>query len=261
MNLHHHPEQIDRLAAEYALGTLRGGARRRLEHLARTDEVVGQAVRHWQRRIAAMTELVPGVPPPESVWRAIEAQLGQALRRPAALTAPRPVSPSRAATRPLSAAGRWFDSLNFWRGWAAFATVAAVLVLGLAITGQWPAWVGTQHDHSGARIGYVAVLHDQASQSTMLVTWDDAHSTMTLRTLVSYPLRSDQTLQLWGLPSQGHPVSLGLIRGGAAYTVQLPERPQNYPVLAVSVEPSGGSTKPDGPTGPVVYSGKLVPTT
>jgi anti-sigma-K factor RskA len=32
-----------------------------------------------------------------------------------------------------------------------------------------------------------------------------------------------------------------------------------YPMLAVSVEPVGGSPNPNGPTGPVVYTGKVIP--
>ena len=35
MNIDRHPELLDRLASAYALGTLRGGARRRFEALAR----------------------------------------------------------------------------------------------------------------------------------------------------------------------------------------------------------------------------------
>ena len=35
MDIHRHPERLDHLAAAYALGTLRGGARRRFEALAR----------------------------------------------------------------------------------------------------------------------------------------------------------------------------------------------------------------------------------
>jgi anti-sigma-K factor RskA len=37
------------------------------------------------------------------------------------------------------------------------------------------------------------------------------------------------------------------------------QQPQQYTALAVSIEPSGGSPNPDGPTGPVVFSGKLLP--
>jgi anti-sigma-K factor RskA len=157
-----------------------------------------------------------------------------------------------------------FENLNFWRGWAFVAgavALAALVALGVALRPQLstqPAAGGA----NGARIGYVAVLHDQTSQqSTLLITWDDAHSILTLYKLASYPLQSNQTLQLWGLPApQGNPVSLGVIRADMRYSVHLHERPQNYPVLAVSVEPSGGSPNLNGPTGPVVYTGKLVPT-
>jgi len=253
MNLRNNPELLDRLAAEHALGTLRGGSRRRLETLAHSDNTVRRALDTWRRRIEAIAELQPGQTPPESVWLAIEARLG--LKLHSARTTPPPVKTDNARVR----VERWFDNLNFWRGWSMVATVAAVLALAVALRPLLPA--SSTSPAEAAKIAYVAVLHDQASQSTLLVTWDDAHSTMNLRKLADYPLRSDQALQLWGLPSQGHPVSLGVIKPGAGYSVKLSERPQNYPVLAVSVEASGGSRNPDGPTGPVVYSGKLVPTT
>jgi anti-sigma-K factor RskA len=32
-----------------------------------------------------------------------------------------------------------------------------------------------------------------------------------------------------------------------------------FPALAVSVEPPGGSPNPDGPTGPVIYTGRVIP--
>ena len=43
MNITQHPELLDRLAASYALGTLRGGARRRFESLAREHATVRAA--------------------------------------------------------------------------------------------------------------------------------------------------------------------------------------------------------------------------
>jgi len=155
-----------------------------------------------------------------------------------------------------------FRSLGFWRGWALVASAVAVVALAIALRPLLTTQAATD-GAGGARIDYVAVLHDQTSQqSTLLITWDDTHSTLTLYKLASYPLQSNQTLQLWGLPApQGNPVSLGVIGADARYSVHLQERPQNYPVLAVSVEPSGGSPNPNGPTGPMVYTGKLVPTT
>ena len=50
MNITQHPDLLDRLAASYALGTLRGGARRRFETLAREHATVRAAALVWQTR-------------------------------------------------------------------------------------------------------------------------------------------------------------------------------------------------------------------
>jgi anti-sigma-K factor RskA len=69
---------------------------------------------------------------------------------------------------------------------------------------------------------------------------------------------SDKSMQLWGLPKEGHPVSLGVLPVGG--TARFKAASVNaYPMLAVSVEPVGGSPNPNGPTGPVVYTGKVIP--
>src|SRR5215204_2750510 len=57
MNLLDHPDLADRLAAAYALGTLRGGARRRFEAQARQSPTLRAAALAWQERFGAMTEL------------------------------------------------------------------------------------------------------------------------------------------------------------------------------------------------------------
>ena len=57
MNLMQHPELLDRLASSYALGTLRGGARRRFETLARDQAPVRAAALIWQSRLASLNEL------------------------------------------------------------------------------------------------------------------------------------------------------------------------------------------------------------
>ena len=58
------PDLADRLAAEYALGTLRGGARRRFEALLTAHPVLRQATRDWQAGDAFIVE-----------WRALTVAL------------------------------------------------------------------------------------------------------------------------------------------------------------------------------------------
>ena len=258
MNLHQRPDLIDRLAAEYALGTLRGPARRRLDTLAASSDAVHQAVQGWQRRIDAMAELGQPVEPPGSVWLAIESRLGLASFTRTAPQVP-PTTPPRTsrASAPVRVPSRWWDNLGVWRGIAGVALAAAVVSIVVALRLIVP---GVPAGAPGeSRIAYLSVLHDDQSRSMMLVTWDDAHNTVTLRRLSDTAVPSDRDLQLWGIPSGGAPVSLGVLPKKGAAVFKVAHRPQNYGVLAISVEPSGGSPNPNGPTGPVIFTGKLVP--
>jgi anti-sigma-K factor RskA len=253
MNLHQRPDLLDRLAAEYALGTLRGRARRRLDALAIGNDAIQQAISIWQRRLDAMAELGRAVEPPGSVWLAIESRLGLA-----SATRGRFEEPTPRTTTPRRPTSNWWDNLGFWRGLSGVALAVAIVSIVISlrtVAPTVPAGVP-----AAQRVGYVSVLHDDQSNSTMLVTWDDAHSTVTLQRLNETPVPSDRDLQLWGIPSSGAPASLGVLPKKGTVTFKVTHRPQNYGVLAISVEPTGGSPNPNGPTGPVIYSGKLVPT-
>ena len=72
MNLKNNPVLMDQLAASYALGTLRGGARRRVEMLARDDAALRAAALIWQSRLASVAELQQEVAPSPAVWKRIE---------------------------------------------------------------------------------------------------------------------------------------------------------------------------------------------
>jgi anti-sigma-K factor RskA len=73
-------------------------------------------------------------------------------------------------------------------------------------------------------------------------------------------LPADSVVQLWVIPADGRPRSLGVIAEARASDMPMPNPMMPYLVadamLAVSIEPMGGSPK-DVPTGPVVASGKL----
>ena len=82
------------------------------------------------------------------------------------------------------------------------------------------------------------------------------------RSLVLQPLNAGQTvalnqaLELWAVPAQGAPRSLGLVSAQQATTVLRASLLKDTAAFAVSVEPPGGS--PSGaPTGPIVSVGRL----
>src|SRR5690349_20633640 len=72
MDLLNHPDLIDRLAAAYALRTLRGGARRRFETLARSSPTLRVSAQVWQERLMSITELQHAQQPGPNVWKRIE---------------------------------------------------------------------------------------------------------------------------------------------------------------------------------------------
>jgi anti-sigma-K factor RskA len=111
---------------------------------------------------------------------------------------------------------------------------------------------------------YVAVLQRDAASPAFLLTFDLDKRTLTVRT-VGAPRQAGKSYELWLVSDRfASPRSLGLV-GNEEFT----QRPQlaNYDAVtinratyAVSLEPEGGS--PTGkPTGPVLYSGKLLQAT
>ncbi len=257
MDLHRYAGLIDQLAAEYTLGVLRGGSRRRFEQISQHDPVIRVAVETWKLRLTAMSELGPAVAPPPEIWAAIERRLNFVnARRDAAATVTRP------AVATPRAAPKWFENLSFWRGWSIAATAIAAIALVISIrelstVAPVPAPV-VQQVVQEPRIGYVATLADKQSNAMMLVTWDDKTSEVTVRRLSGSSDPSDKSMQLWGLPKEGHPVSLGVLPVGGVARFKAASVGA-YPLLAVSMEALGGSANPNGPTGPVVYTGKVVP--
>jgi anti-sigma-K factor RskA len=272
MNIIGNPSLLDQLAASYALGTLRGGARRRFEALARESATVRTSAILWQERLASMTELQPSEVPSPNVWKRIENLLA-AQRQPAraATTVPE-------ATPLLDGLRR---ALGWWRGAAlagGVATAAAVLV-GVNLSGQ----VRTQGEQlaQAARqngelaqqktqlearlqatpsIEYVAVLADDKAAPSMLVTFDPQKQTLVLKRVGGYQEASDKSLQLWALPSTG-PKSLGVLGGDQVIRLTAaPGEVTQVPALAISLEPKGGVPPGSGPTGPVLFKGALLQT-
>lgn len=259
MNLTQKPELLDRLAAAYALGTLRGGARRRFEQLAREYAQVRAAALLWQGRWSAFSEVQEPVQPDAAVWTRID-NLLQAEKTNAKLAQQRELATTKSHSRALA----------WWRGLAvagSLATVAAVSV-GLWLTGtaqQQMSSLQTQLETTQAalqaapQIQYVAVLADGKADASMLVTFDPRNNQLVLQRVGGFKEPSNQSLQLWALPPQGAPRSLGVMGQGKLDQFEAHESDvKAVPALAISLEPKGGVPSETGPTGPVLFKGALI---
>ncbi|HZY19093.1 MAG TPA: anti-sigma factor [Ramlibacter sp.] len=267
MDLHRHPDLADRLACAYALGTLRGGARRRFEALARQHLTLRTAALLWQERFASLTELQPHEAPGPNVWKRIENLIAAEQR------------PDAAKEEPML--DRLRRHLGWWRGAALAGGVAAAAVavvsvnLGrtvqaregeLARAGEQARQLAQQNTQLSAQlqarpdIQYVAVLSDEKSTASVLVTFDPQRNTLTLKRVGNFQEGPDRSLELWALPPGGAPRSLGVL--GAAPVIRLTaaeNQVREVPALAISLEPRGGA--PAGkPTGPVLFKGALLQT-
>lgn len=263
MNLTRNPELLDRLAASYSLGTLRGGARRRFEHLAREYPQVRAAALLWQGRWSAFSEVQTPVQPDAVVWTRI-ANLVQAENTNARLAQQRetvaPNLPGRA--------------LAWWRGLAMAGGLAAVAAISVGLWSHQGLKDASQQQLSALQtqlqmaqaalqaapqVQYVAVLADGKADASMLVTFDPRHQQLVLQRVSGFKEADNQSLQLWALPPEGAPRSLGVMGDGKLEQLTAQETDvRAIPALAISLEPKGGVPSSTGPTGPVLFKGALI---
>ncbi|MDQ0016238.1 anti-sigma-K factor RskA [Variovorax boronicumulans] len=248
MNLTAHPELLELLAASHALGTLRGGARRRFEALAREQAPVRAAALVWQSRLASMTELQSPIVPDAAVWTRIR-NIIDAEKAQHAIERQRDEANAKAAAHPQ---GGWLRSLALWRGATAAGALATVLavVVGMNLRDQL---------NNAPAVQYVAVLSDDQAAASLLVTFDPKKKQLVLQRVGSYSEGTDKSLQLWALPPGGAPRSLGVLDNAPALRLAASESDvHQVPTLAVTLEAKGGVPPGSGPKGPVVFKGALI---
>lgn len=255
MNLSQHPELLDQLASAYALGTLRGGACRRFETLAREQPVVRAAALVWQGRVAGMNELQMPREPAPAVWSRID-NLVRADEDIATMAAAR-------AEAPRPPASGWWRNLALWRGASAAGALATVLavVTAVGLRDDLGGQIGELQAQlaSAPKVEYVAVLNDDQASAAMLVTFDPVNNRLTLQRVGGFQEASDKSLQLWALPPSGSPRSLGVLSQERLLQLAAGESDvREIPTLAISLEPKGGVPSETGPTGPVLFKGALI---
>ncbi|MER8411278.1 anti-sigma factor [Mesorhizobium sp. M1342] len=225
----------DLLAAEYVLGVLDADERQIVSRRIDADTVFARLVEGWEVSLSPLAAAYPEVEPSVSVKTAVDRRL---------------FANAAAATTPAESRGGLWSSLAFWRGFAA-AAVAALAIYIVVPTLNPPV------EQPQARL--VASLAAEGSDVRYLAVYDGAHHEIGL-SHVSGERASGKDFELWMIEGKNPPVSMGVIPAGAtAHIVVSPAAQQKLAqgaVLAVSLEPSGGS--PTGqPTGPVVAAGDL----
>lgn len=214
------------LAAEFALGVLAGAERAAVARRVASEPGFALMVAAWEERLAPWAAGIAEVAPPPAVWERITTAL-----------------PAQPAPR----VSLW-QSLAFWRGLTLATGALAAACIGALI------YLGTATQPTPL----VAAI-EGGGQRSFVATVDTGRGSIAV-VPAAYSADATRVPQLWLIPSDGRPRSLGLLRADRAVTIAIPPvlvaQTVGGATLAVSLEPQGGS--PTGaPTGPVIGAGKL----
>lgn len=253
MNIAQHPELVERLAAAYALGTLRGPARHRFEALARQHPTVRAAVLKWESHWSGLTEIQVEHTPPAAVWRRID-NLVQTESAQARAT-----QAKRAAAASSDSAPSWWNPLRMWQG-AALASLAVAALVAFNVGQPRTELAQTpQERQSPDSIEVLAILADGQAKAQLVVSYSARDNALLVQQVGAYRAADNKDLQLWALPSGSAPVSLGVLTRQGIMKVPLKNQDLTaIPALAVSLEPLGGVPGHSGPTGPVIFKGSVI---
>jgi anti-sigma-K factor RskA len=246
------PERAQRLAADYALGTMRGAARRRMQALLQAHPALSREVARWEDELLPLaqdrTGHIPRVVPSPAVWQGIARRLW-----PESAEATNPVS----ADGRGSLLGRWWRSLPLWRAAAAVGVAAALMLMTLpglrrpAAEGA-PILVMLQATPGGVQAGAAP----DVQHAVFVASVSGQGGALSVMPMHDMPAQSGRDFELWAVPKQGAPRSLGVMGRSGVASVRRADLMKDTAALAVSLEPSGGS--PTGaPTGPVIAVGSL----
>jgi anti-sigma-K factor RskA len=235
-----HPEselpEPEALAAEHALGVLSARDRAAAEARMAADPEFAEAVEAWAARLAPLQDDTAPVTPDLAVW------------------------PRIARALPANDDGRLGRAVRLWRGSALGAmALAAASLAAVAVVANRPPVVIT---HPAVPAGPLlnASLRGEAGPPMFVVAYDPDRKALIITSLAPPGADPAHAHQLWLIPADGKPRSLGIVEPGTSrrMTMAGPLAPMvsEGAALAVSVEPPGGSRQA-GPSGPLAATGKL----
>ncbi len=236
------PELIERLACEYVLGTLQGGARRRFVRLLADRADVRMAVSAWEIRLAPLANSIATVEPKAQVWQAIAAQ-----------------------TQPKSrvnqvSAWSWLRPASWGLG-----GIAAGVALSAAVLVTAPTLFFTADQlamRSGEKLpqSYVGVLTDAQGNGRLLVSSLRHGKTVTLKVIGQGDLgKQAAPLQLWALPpadvNGGKPFLLAQVPVKGSSSAMLPDTSEKLLSKVSKLSVTQINTAQPGTPGEVILTG------
>ena len=182
-------DDIDGLAAEYALGTLNSNERASVAARRQREPALNASIAAWNSRLAPLTDVIPPVAPPPGTFAKIEARLRSAVSSGAPIVA---------------------DLTRRLKRWRATALVASTLAASLLI-----AFGAAQLVPKPKSKNLFAVLQKDAQSPAFLVSVNVDDRVMTVRP-VSAKHEVGKSFELWIIhDSLGQPKSLGVIDDSA----------------------------------------------
>jgi anti-sigma-K factor RskA len=229
------------LAAEFALGVLDADRRSQAQARYDADSAFRAEVEDWTARLSPMLDGLPDETPSPRVWAYVRAHL-DAERGSAAQPRRRPRD------------GPW-RNVRVWRAATAGALALAAASWLVNLTPTAPVALPAAPLRSPV---LAAALNAEAGDPLFAVMVDRDRAQVAVVPLL--PWTADRARELWLIPGDGVPRSLGLIEAGRPTPLPLPPELRTAAhasvTFAVSDEPAGGS--PDaGPSGPVLATGTL----
>lgn len=241
---HQHPDTIDRLASEYALGTMPPRSRRRFEALMLRRPDIQQAVWAWHDTMAGALVAQAPLPVDASQWPRLASRLfGDEV-----------------------AQGKAQPKASWWSrvfGPVPSGMLAFGLVLGLALPTVLEVSMGHRPAAStGAQLpeSYVGVLATPQGQAGLVVSSLRQGLAMDIKQQQAVAVPAGHTLYLWLLDKAGQAHAVAAIpEPGPRHFVSVrltkpaEEVFKDAVELAVSIEPQG--RQPAQPSGAYVYRG------
>lgn len=238
------PERLDRLAREYAFGTLAGPARRRFERVLRQSPAAALAVGVWQERLAPLAQGVAPLQPRDSVWTGLEQRL---------------FGERTAAAPPHDGPFAWLARLFSARSLG--GALAGVLLCAFVLRLQ-PGLIDLEPRVEALPQSYVGLLTDSDGKAALLASSRRHGRQLSVKLLQPLHVPAGQVAQLWALPKDGSaPFPVGTVPGSGSASIALPDSSEklffNVAQLAVSLEPA--AAKPgEAPSAAFVWSGHCV---